>query len=253
MTLTDNGIPRWMLAEGNKIKDFDTMENVETKKSNIKSISPGTERNTRGILFWNKPFVITRKNGERICILLMDTQGLWDSDTKNEFNCSIFGLSSLISSYAIFNQKGNMNTDQLKKFSVLSKFSKEVSKKDGKPFQHLDFLLRDFEYYDKRTSIEQGIQLGINRLNKMHSKGAELDVVKEIEECFNEFDMFCFPSPGEDVMNLDYEGSISEIKPQFMQMLSYYIDRVIQGDGVRKGIEPRKIGGETITVKTFVE
>ena len=118
MTLTDNGIPRWMLAEGNKIKDFDTMENVETKKSNIKSISPGTERNTRGILFWNKPFVITRKNGERICILLMDTQGLWDSDTKNEFNCSIFGLSSLIVVFKITKEKVQM----LKWFTILLRY-----------------------------------------------------------------------------------------------------------------------------------
>lgn len=71
MTLTDKGIPRWMVAEGNRIKDFEAMEKVEMEKSNRRSISPGTERNTRGILFWNKPFVITRKNGERMCILLM--------------------------------------------------------------------------------------------------------------------------------------------------------------------------------------
>lgn len=248
MSLTWGGIPRWMVAAGETIDAF------EKKKMSSFSISAGTTRNTRGLLFWNKPFVVTQKNGEKICVLLMDTQGLWDAETKNEFNCSIFGLSSLLSSCVIFNQKGNINTDQLKNFSVLSKFSKEVAKSNnGKPFQHLDILLRDYEDYRKKDTVQQGVELSTTRLEKMRNGKIEGVVVRDIEDCFNEFDMFCFPSPGEDVRDADYEGSISEIKPQFMCMLSYYIDRVIRGDGERGGIKPRRIGGETITGETFVE
>lgn len=89
-SLTWGGIPRWMTAAGNTIDAF------EKEKINAFSISAGPTRNTRGVLFWDKPYVITQKNGERMCVLLMDTQGLWDAETKNEFNCSIFGLSSLL-------------------------------------------------------------------------------------------------------------------------------------------------------------
>ena len=157
-SLTWGGIPRWMTAAGNTIDAF------EKEKIQAFSISAGTTRNTRGLLFWDKPYVITQKNGERMCVLLMDTQGLWDAETKNEFNCSIFGLSSLLSSCVIFNQKGNINTDQLKSFSVLSKFSKDVSKDSGKPFQHLDILLRDYEDYRKKYMVDQGIELSAARL-----------------------------------------------------------------------------------------
>lgn len=255
MTLTENGIPKWMLKYGDKIKIFEK----EKKETSTWSISTGTTRNTRGVLFGSEPFII-QKNGKKICILLMDTQGLWDQETKDDISCSIFGLSSLLSSYVIFNQKNNINTDQLKKFSVLSKFTKEVSKeskgvsKDSdKPFQHLDILLRDYEDYSKKTTLEKGIQFGATRLAEMHKIPIENKPVKEIEECFNEFNVFCFPSPGEDVCDSEYEGLISEIKPQFLQMLSYYIDRVIRGDGVKEGIMPRKIGGMTFNTREFVE
>ena len=246
-SLTWGGIPRWMTAAGNTIDAF------EKEKIQAFSISAGTTRNTRGLLFWDKPYVITQKNGERMCVLLMDTQGLWDAETKNEFNCSIFGLSSLLSSCVIFNQKGNINTDQLKSFSVLSKFSKDVSKDSGKPFQHLDILLRDYEDYRKKYTVDQGIELSAARFEKMCNGRIEGSAVRDIEECFKEFDLFCFPSPGEDVIDADYEGAISEIKPQFMCMLSYYIDRVIRGDKGRGGIKPRQFGGETITGEMFVE
>ena len=246
-SLTWGGIPRWMTAAGNTIDAF------EKEKINAFSISAGPTRNTRGVLFWDKPYVITQKNGEKMCVLIMDTQGLWDRYTGNEINCSIIGLISLLSSCVIFNKKGNINTDELKSFSVLSKFSKDVSKDSGKPFQHLDILLRDYEDFKKKDMVDQGIELSAARLEKMRNGGIEGSIVRDIEECFREFDLFCFPSPGEDVIDADYEGVISEIKPQFMCMLSYYIDRVIRGDKGRGGIQPRQFGGETITGETFVE
>ena len=249
MTLNDKGIPAWMISNGDHIDAFE--ENTrENRKTKVFSISAGKIRNTRGILFWTRPFIITRGN-KRICILLMDTQGLWDNQTKDEFNCSIFGLSSFLSSFMIFNQKNNINTDQLNKFSILSQFSRDVvAKEGGKPFQHLDILLRDYEDYKRDYDVEKGIQLSEERLEEIRTGDIEGKAVKEIEECFNMFDLFCFPNPGGDVMDAGYEGVISQIKPQFLRMLSYYINRLIRGDG---GIEPREIGGVTITGDCFVK
>ena len=247
----EQGVPKWMLAGGDKITAFvahsDSGKDTEFENRGAFAISAGTERNTRGILFWNKPYVIRQSNGEKMCVLIMDTQGLWDPYTGNEFNCSIFGLSCLLSSYVIFNQKNDMNTNELKQFSVLTKFSKEVSKM-GKPFQHLDILLRDFGGYSrKRNDVEKGIEMSKERLKRMQSGGVEAPIAKGIAECFSEFDVFSFPTPGEDVMDSEYDGTISVIKPQFMRMMSYYIDRIIQG-----GIKPRVMGDVKITGRNFV-
>lgn len=249
MKLNEDGIPVWMTSKGDHIDAFE--ENTKEKgKTKVFSISAGKTRNTRGILFWKRPFIITRGD-KKMCILLMDTQGLWDNQTKDEFNCSIFGLSSFLSSFMIFNQKNNINTDQLNKFSILSQFSRDVvAREGGKPFQHLDILLRDYEDYKKDYDVEKGVQLSEERLEEIRTGDIEGKAVKEIEECFNVLDIFCFPNPGGEVMDAGYEGLISQIKPQFLRMLSYYIDRLIRGDG---GIEPREIGGVTITGDCFVK
>ena len=141
-----------------------------------------------------------------------------------------------------------MDTNQLKQFSVLTKFSREVStKKEGKPFQHLDILLRDYAGYSKNHDVQKGIETSKERLKAMQSGGIEGPIAKEIEDCFNEFGVFCFPHPGMDVMDREYDGTISVIKPQFMRMMSYYIDQII-----RVGIKPREVGGVTITGRNFV-
>lgn len=97
-------IPQWMKAEGEYIDGFRTKEGKQI--STGFSVSSGNERNTTGILFWNRPFVIERDH-QRICILIMDTQGLWDPETGNELNTCIFGLSAVLSSYLIFNIQRN--------------------------------------------------------------------------------------------------------------------------------------------------
>ena len=188
LSLDYEGIPRWMLSRGNSLGKI--LESIEGK--------PFEGRHgwqNRGICIWNKLYVIRQSNGEKMCVLIMYTQGLWDTYTGNEFNCSIFGLSCLLSSYVIFNIKGDIHSDQLKQFSVLTKFSKEVSKM-GKPFQHLDILLRDYGGYSrKRDDVEKGIEMSKERLKRMQNDKYEAPIAKKIEDSFDEFDVFCFPHP----------------------------------------------------------
>ena len=117
----------------------------------------------------------------------------------------------------------------------------------GKPFQHLDILLRDYGGYSrKRDDVEKGIEMSKERLREMHNDKYEAPIAKGIEDSFDEFDVFCFPTPGEAVMDIDYDGTISDIKPQFMRIMSYYIDRMIHG------IHPRVMGDVCITGRNFV-
>ena len=52
-------VPEWMTSEGDQISGFE--------------VNGGTIAVTKGILFWNKPFIIRRPNGKKMCLLLMDT------------------------------------------------------------------------------------------------------------------------------------------------------------------------------------
>lgn len=63
----------------------------------------GSERNTTGIWMWSEPFQRTRPDGSTISVLLVDTQGMFDHETTMALTASIFGLSTLLSSYQIYN------------------------------------------------------------------------------------------------------------------------------------------------------
>ena len=88
-------------------------ENEETAGKNwydnIKSLgndgfhwAGGKERNTTGIWIWSHPYLLKERN---LAILLVDTQGMFDNETTMTLTSSIFGLSTLLSSYQIFNSK----------------------------------------------------------------------------------------------------------------------------------------------------
>lgn len=61
----------------------------------------GQERQTTGIWMWSDPFIRISKSGEKLAILLMDTQGMFDNETTMTLTAQIFGLSTLVSSFQV--------------------------------------------------------------------------------------------------------------------------------------------------------
>ena len=63
----------------------------------------GSERQTTGIWMWSIPFYRQNSHNltEKIAILLVDTQGMFDNETTMTVTAQVFGLSTLISSFQI--------------------------------------------------------------------------------------------------------------------------------------------------------
>merc|ERR1712194_91050 len=58
---------------------------------------PGIEKCTKGIWIWSKPFLIDAgPQKQPLAVLLMDTQGAWDSQMSSEHSACIFGITSLL-------------------------------------------------------------------------------------------------------------------------------------------------------------
>jgi len=106
----------------------------------------GTKRNTTGVVFWSDVFLYTHeKTGERLAILLMDTQGLFDNETSPTENSRIFALGTLISSLQIFNLFNIIQEDHLQYLQFATEFARFAANERtaaGKPFQNLTFLIR---------------------------------------------------------------------------------------------------------------
>jgi hypothetical protein len=235
MVRESSGIPKWMTSGGDRIGGFE--------------VKGGATAVTQGIHFWSKPYILHRNNGKKMCLLLMDTQGLWNDTMDYEFNCCIFGLSCVTSSYVIFNQKRNINSEELKRLASLSVLSKEmVSEGRKKTLQRLDVMLRDYESLClRKDTMETCEAKRQERLQQLRTKVEEKDSFGLIESCFEKVDVMCSFDPGEDVRDADYKGLISEIKPKFLQLLSIYIERVVNE------IEPLKVSGRCLKCEEFVE
>lgn len=247
MSLNEKYLPKWMVEGGEYVDGYTGgRAKRNTFNPNGFSVSPGMKPNTKGILLWDEPFVIRGKDGREMCLLIMDTQGLWDYDTPNEFNVCVFGLSAILSSLLIFNSKGFLNTEQLKSFSSLSEFSRGVTK-DEKVFQQLAFLLHDFVEYDTESDDRGKAPVYCMDLwRKLIAKPQTKNEIQRIHHCFEHFDIFCLPKPG-DIDSANYNGSIQKIHPLFMCILSDIIVRFV------KDIEPRRINGEELTTEAFVQ
>jgi atlastin len=80
----------------------------------------GVRRDTTGIIFWSDVFLHDAENGEKLAIVLVDTQGLFDNETSVEDNSKIFAISTLMSSCQLLNLSGNIQEDQLQYLQVYS-------------------------------------------------------------------------------------------------------------------------------------
>lgn len=58
----------------------------------------GSMRDTTGILMWSEPFLVKIPDGREVAIVLMDTQGAFDSEYTVKDSATVFALSTMISS-----------------------------------------------------------------------------------------------------------------------------------------------------------
>ncbi|KAI6202165.1 Guanylate-binding protein [Aphelenchoides besseyi] len=104
----------------------------------------GSERDTNGILFWSKPYLVKNKQGEELVVLLMDTQGAFDQQSTVKDCATIFALSTMISSVQIYNLQSNIHEDDLEHLQLFAEYGKlALEESTGKSSQTLVFLVRD--------------------------------------------------------------------------------------------------------------
>ena len=110
--------------------DNDTINSSSQKyQSNGFNWRGGKERTTTGIWMYGKPFIqIDKKTNEKIPILIMDTQGMFDFHTSKELTAAIFGLSTLISSYQIYNISKQIQEDKMQQLHYFLEFSRVALK-----------------------------------------------------------------------------------------------------------------------------
>ncbi|XP_070509050.1 atlastin-3-like isoform X2 [Chironomus tepperi] len=193
----------------------------------------GIERDTTGIIFWNDVFLHTiDRTGEEIAIFVMDTQGLFDNDSTAESNSKLFALGTLIPSIQILNIKGIIQENQLEylQFATEYALNSTMDILDGKSFQSLLFLLRD---WDNKDEYEYGMDGGCRYLDKIlqprHNESSSLSSVRRsIKNSFERTQCCLLPYPGRIVASTStYNGCLSAMDDEFRTELKSVIESIL--------------------------
>ncbi|XP_022162415.1 atlastin [Myzus persicae] len=213
----------------------------------------GSDRDTTGILMWSEVFKATLEDGEKVAIVLLDTQGTFDSESTVKDCATVFALSTLLSSIQIYNLKFNIQEDDLQHLQLFTEYGRLALEDSGtKPFQKLQFLVRDWSFpYEAEYGAEGGQKILNKRLQISDKQHPELQSLrKHIKSCFSDISCYLMPHPGLNVAtNPNFDGKLSEIEPEFKQNLITMIPMLLRPDRLIL----KEIGGQKIKAKELVQ
>lgn len=243
----------------------------------------GHDRMTTGIWMWSEPFLYSPPNlGEQIAVLLMDTQGMFDNETTMTLTAQIFGISTLISSTQIYNIQNRISEDHLQHLALFSEYGRiahqrndadtEVSDDTNswfsssapKPFQRLQFLIRDWANFEESFPGDDGDGASTEEKNARHSwylklraemqsyltkliktRGdADLQSTRDqIARCFERVDCFMLPHPGLPATKPNYDGSLKLLDASFCELVDRFARLIFDEQLEPKRVQKRHITG----------
>ncbi|XP_054708674.1 atlastin-2-like [Uloborus diversus] len=237
--LNAGGGPDWMGEEEEPLTGF--------------SWRGGCERDTTGILLWSNVFLTKLPNGEEVAILLLDTQGAFDSASTVKDCATVFALSTMTSSVQVYNLSQNIQENDLQHLQLFTEYGR-LALEDTKerPFQKLMFLVRDWSYpYEAGYGLVGGKRILEKRLTISEKQHPELQQLrKHIRACFADTSCFLMPHPGLKVAtNPHFDGRLSDIADNFRENLKILIPYLLSS----QNLNLKEVNGKKITCKELLE
>ncbi|XP_035687248.1 atlastin-2-like isoform X1 [Branchiostoma floridae] len=213
----------------------------------------GSERHTTGILIWSDPFIVTLPNGEEVAIVLLDTQGAFDSQSTVKDCATVFALSTMTSSVQVYNLTQNIQEDDLQHLQLFTEYGRlALEDTNSTPFQVLEFLVRDWSYpYEAEYGSEGGRNILERRLEIADKQHEELqNVRRHIKKCFEKTGCFLMPHPGMKVAtNPVFDGRLQDIESDFKEQLKVLVPQLLEPTH----LVVKKINGADVTARELVE
>ncbi|XP_026165207.1 atlastin-2 isoform X1 [Mastacembelus armatus] len=213
----------------------------------------GCERETTGIQIWSEVFVVDKPDGSKVAVLLVDTQGAFDSQSTIKDCATVFALSTMTSSVQVYNLSQNIQEDDLQHLQLFTEYGRLAMEEIYlKPFQTLMFLIRDWCYpYEHNYGLEGGNTFLEKRLQVKQNQHEELqNVRKHIHSCFSNIGCFLLPHPGLKVATNPYfDGRLRDIDGDFKRELVKLVPLLLAPE---KLVE-KEIGGNKVTCRDLLE
>ncbi|KAM7408463.1 hypothetical protein PAMA_002269 [Pampus argenteus] len=213
----------------------------------------GCERETTGIQIWSEVFVVDKPDGSKVAVLLVDTQGAFDSQSTIKDCATVFALSTMTSSVQVYNLSQNIQEDDLQHLQLFTEYGRLAMEEIYlKPFQSLMFLIRDWSYpYEHDYGLKGGNSFLEKRLQVKQNQHEELqNVRKHIHSCFSNISCFLLPHPGLKVATNPYfDGRLKDIDGDFKEQLARLVPLLLAPERLME----KEIGGNKVTCKDLLE
>jgi len=212
----------------------------------------GADRDTTGILMWSKVFEVKLPCGKDVAVVLMDTQGAFDSNSTVRDCATIFALSAMLSSVLVYNLTSNIQEDDLQHLQLFTEYGRLAIEDSGEtPFQKLMFLIRDWSYpYEHDFGLEGGREILDRRLKVSDKQHPELQALrKHIAACFGQMECYLMPHPGLKVAtDPRFDGKLIDIEAAFKDHLNTFVPFLLSPSK----IQVKKISGNEVKCKELV-
>ncbi|XP_069064138.1 atlastin-3 [Pleurodeles waltl] len=233
------GLSNWMGEEDEPLTGF--------------SWRGGSDPETTGIQIWSEVFIVEKPSGKKVAVILMDTQGAFDSQSTVKDCATIFALSTMTSSIQIYNLSQNIQEDDLQQLQLFTEYGRlAMDEIFLKPFQTLMFLVRDWSFpYEYGYGLAGGQPFLEKRLRVTEHQHEEIqNVRKHIHSCFTNVNCFLLPHPGLKVATSpNFDGRMKDIADEFKQQLQQLIPFVLDSGSLME----KEINGSKVTCRGLME
>ncbi|XP_077531304.1 atlastin-1-like isoform X2 [Haemaphysalis longicornis] len=189
----------------------------------------GSERQTTGIWMWNEVFVVKGHQGDEVAVVVMDTHGMFDSDTAFTDRLSMLAFTASVSSVLLYNITHNIQENDLQRLGKLVEYGRTKLEKKTMEcvFQKLVLVVRDWNFpRDAPYGEEGGKEVLYRRLRGRGGGGVppELQELHDsISSAFKDIDCFLLPHPGREVATAtSTDGALCKADDDFLDSLNHF-------------------------------
>lgn len=212
----------------------------------------GRKPETTGIWMWSEIFTHDFENGEKVAIILLDTQGLFDTQSTLK-DCTVtFTLSMLLSSVQCYNLMSNIKEDDLTQLELFIEYARAVQQQTYEnPFQYLLFIVRDWPNVDETGGFGWNGEKVIEEvLAKSSVRTPEMHQLRErIQTSFDEISAYLMPHPGLVVANGRFKGDSPLIDPEFRQ----YVKELVPSLLAPENLIMKTVNGKKLRARDLVQ
>lgn len=232
------------------ISDWLGETNKDTKIQGFKWRS-GRFPETTGIWMWSKVYTHDFQNGDKVAIILLDTQGIYDSTSDIKDSTTMFALSMMLSSVQCYNLMGQIQEDDLQQLHLFTQYGRFVLQQTHeKPFQKLVFIVRDWPYPAEINYGWSGQNVTNELIGKNEQQTSAMQQLRtDIDDSFDDIDTFLLPHPGFIVAHgKNFTGHLRQIAPEFKEFVKQLVEPLFAPDN----LVVKKINGQQVRARDLV-